>query len=186
MEGVLEGQFYTCQNKAWVNNEVSTDEVNRILLPFIRRIVEMTKRTASRARTSSWTSLSFISSPLRSESIFSLGTTIDYIPVGYSSKLQVLDVGINKPFTGYDCCAYEEFMVGNAMNVKPLRTIVVAEWIKDAWGRAESHSSNHHQHMSIYRISAILQWLSDLSQFLLFLEESKLIGLKLSRSFRKR
>ena len=39
------------------------------------------------------------------------GITIDYILGGYTSKLQVMDVGVNKPFKGYVRQAYENFMI---------------------------------------------------------------------------
>ena len=41
------------------------------------------------------------------------GTKVDFIVSGYTNKLQVLDVGINKPFKGYIRESYQNFMMGN-------------------------------------------------------------------------
>ena len=39
------------------------------------------------------------------------GSAIDFIPAGYTSKLQTMDVGLNKPFKDYLREKYEEWMV---------------------------------------------------------------------------
>ena len=49
------------------------------------------------------------------------GTTIDYILGGYRSKLQVMDVGVNKPLMGYVRQAYENLMIGNIESRKVRR-----------------------------------------------------------------
>ena len=51
-----------------------------------------------------------------SNQIKGFGSTIDYILGGYTSKLQEMDVGVNKPFKGYVRQAYENFMTGNIEN----------------------------------------------------------------------
>jgi hypothetical protein len=40
-------------------------------------------------------------------------TEVDFVIRGYTSKLQALDVGINKPFKDYVKQCYKEFMVKN-------------------------------------------------------------------------
>ena len=49
------------------------------------------------------------------------GTAVDFICGGYTSKLQVLDVGVNKPFKGYVRDAYENWMVANPHGTKVKR-----------------------------------------------------------------
>jgi hypothetical protein len=47
------------------------------------------------------------------DAIQDYGTEVDFIIQGYTSKVQVLDVGINKPFKDYVKQSYEEFTVEN-------------------------------------------------------------------------
>jgi DDE superfamily endonuclease len=55
------------------------------------------------------------------------------IPGGYTSKLQVLDVGINKPFKDYLRDKYDNwFMNANIRTAKPKRTDI-AKWVVDTW-----------------------------------------------------
>ena len=63
-----------------------------------------------------------------------LGTAIDYVPGGYTSKLQMLDVGVMKPFKDFMTQEYEKFMVGNTdgHNVKRLD---VENWVDRSWSR---------------------------------------------------
>lgn len=58
-------------------------------------------------------------------------TEVDYIPGGYTSKLQVLDVGVNKPFKQYLRYTFDDWLVAN-MNKRPER-VDVAWWVKKAW-----------------------------------------------------
>ena len=60
------------------------------------------------------------------------GSEVDYILGGYTSRLQVMDVGVNKPFKGYVREAYENFMIGNPENRKVKRKDIV-QWIHTGW-----------------------------------------------------
>ena len=46
-----------------------------------------------------------------SKKLAECNTVVDFIPPGYTSKLQILDIGINKPFKNHLRNAYEEFMM---------------------------------------------------------------------------
>jgi hypothetical protein len=59
-------------------------------------------------------------------------TEIDFIPGGYTSKLQPMDVGINKPFKNYVRNQFDEWMIANLDNNKPKRSDV-ALWVSEAW-----------------------------------------------------
>ncbi len=59
---------------------------------------------------------------------------VDFVLGGYTSKLQVLDVGVNKPFKDYIKQCYEELMVQN-FEVRNVSRLDVAKWIQEAWGR---------------------------------------------------
>ena len=67
-----------------------------------------------------------------SNQIKGCGTTIDYIFSGYTSKLQVMDVDVNKPLEGYVRHAYEDFMIGNIEHRKVRRGDIV-QWIESGW-----------------------------------------------------
>ena len=68
------------------------------------------------------------------DAIKSCGTEVDYITPGYTSQLQVLDVGVNKPFKGYVQAAWENLMVQNIENEKVMRHNV-AQWVEAAWAQ---------------------------------------------------
>jgi DDE superfamily endonuclease len=60
------------------------------------------------------------------------GSEVDYILGGCTSKLQVMDVRVNKPFKGHMREAYENFMIGNPENRKVRREDIV-QWIQTWW-----------------------------------------------------
>jgi hypothetical protein len=60
------------------------------------------------------------------------GTDIEFIVGGYTSKLQVLDVRINRPFKVHAGNCFERFLVSNTVGSKPTRSDV-ANWIAHAW-----------------------------------------------------
>jgi DDE superfamily endonuclease len=58
-------------------------------------------------------------------------TEIDYVPRGYTSRLQVMDVGVNKPFKCYACNIFDDWLVQHDTK-KPTRQDV-SMWISTAW-----------------------------------------------------
>ena len=60
-----------------------------------------------------------------------LNTMVDFVVGGYTAKLQVLDVGINKPSKNFMRREYENFMLTNETQ-KPLRNHV-SHWVSTAW-----------------------------------------------------
>jgi DDE superfamily endonuclease len=60
-------------------------------------------------------------------------TEIDYVPEGFTSRLQVMDVGVNKPFKGYIRDEFDDWLVANSgKKIKPTRQ-VVSNWIRSAF-----------------------------------------------------
>ena len=60
-----------------------------------------------------------------------LRTVVDFVVGGYTSKLQTLDVGVNKPFKGYMRDQFEQFMISYA-NRTPHR-LEVSHWVVNSW-----------------------------------------------------
>jgi hypothetical protein len=61
----------------------------------------------------------------------SCNTTADFIPGGYTSKLQMLDVGVNYPFKQGICDEFEKWISSNSSG-KPQR-YMVAQFISHSW-----------------------------------------------------
>jgi hypothetical protein len=66
--------------------------------------------------------------------ISSCGTTLHLIPGGYTSKLQVMDVGFNKSFKSHYRDLYDEWFMQAPNGVKPKREDV-SVWISECWNR---------------------------------------------------
>jgi hypothetical protein len=64
--------------------------------------------------------------------VYACDTEIDFIIGGYTSKLQVMDVGLNQPFKDEYWRQFEEFMV-TLTTAKPHRQDV-AKWAWEVWG----------------------------------------------------
>lgn len=57
------------------------------------------------------------------------------------SKLQVCDVGVNKPFKDYVKQEYEQFMV--TQEGRKAKRLDVAKWISKAWNSISADSIQH-------------------------------------------
>ena len=66
------------------------------------------------------------------------GTEVDFVVGGYTSKLQVLDVGINKPFKDYVRQDYGKFMVSK--KGRKTTRLDVAKWISSAWDKIKTET----------------------------------------------
>ncbi len=55
-----------------------------------------------------------------------------FIPRGFTSRLQVLDVGINRPFKHYMRQQFETFMLSNGQKIERLHIIW---WVNGSWER---------------------------------------------------
>jgi hypothetical protein len=67
-----------------------------------------------------------------------VGTEVDYIPGGYTCKLQMLDVGVNKPFKNNVTFEFNNWLVGSD-TLKPSRQDV-SQWIDAAWKKVTVNS----------------------------------------------
>ena len=64
-------------------------------------------------------------------------TLVDFVPPGYTSKLQIMDVGVNAPFKTHLRNSYNDWRVEQVINggdphAKPTRELVL-QWVNAAW-----------------------------------------------------
>jgi DDE superfamily endonuclease len=88
-------------------------------------------------------------------------TDVVFVPAGYTSKLQVLDVGLNKPFKSKIRDKFELFMldaVSNNLPYKPKR-VNVSGWIDQAWeGITTSSITNTWRRIGIAAQERSIDW----------------------------
>jgi hypothetical protein len=132
--------FYTVQEKAWMDEVAMLDWIEQVWRPTvidkgptILILDEFVVHMMASIRTA----------------FAACGTHLEYIPAGYTSRLQVMDVGLNKPFK--DSCReeFERFVTYSAVNEKPQR-VTVAGWINTAWNNiSDSTIKNTWRHIGI-------------------------------------
>jgi hypothetical protein len=114
---------YAVQPKAWMDEEKMLDWVEQVWEPWTR-----TKTGPTMLILDEFTA--HMTHEVRKK-IADCGTHLEFIPGGYTSRLQVMDVGLNKPFK--DCIRdqYDMWFL-TAGDSKPQRT-GVATWIAQSW-----------------------------------------------------
>ena len=122
--GWEDGLFYRAQKKAWMDEVCMVDWVTKVWGPFTKRVGGPTMLILDEAQT-------HLTPDVR-QLLNSCGTEVEYIPPRYTSKLQPMDVGMNKPFKDRMRYCAEEFMITYGVNCKPVRRDVT-QWIKQAW-----------------------------------------------------
>lgn len=124
--GYAPGLVYTVQSKAWMNEVAMKYWVEWVWKPYAASVEGPTILILDEAT-------SHLTRAVK-HSIAECGTELEIIPGGYTSKLQVLDVGLNKPFKGYVRECVEDFVDDAPAGAKPKRQDV-SHWIKNAWER---------------------------------------------------
>ena len=66
-------------------------------------------------------------------------TIVEYIPGGYTSKLQTMDVGINKPFKDHVRDCVDGFIFDNKDKIRPQRQDVT-KWVEFAWNKIRTET----------------------------------------------
>jgi hypothetical protein len=123
--GFPEDCQYGVQEKAWMNEDQMLEWIKLVWKPF----------AVSRGSRLLYLILDECPTHLTSKvkrAFDDCRTEIDFIPGGYTAKLQPLDIGINKPFKNYVTESFEAWLVANTTNNKPLRQDV-SNWISEAW-----------------------------------------------------
>lgn len=125
-EGYPDNCTYMVQEKAWFDEEVFIDWIENHWRPFLDLnkiefayllIDECKVHMTARVR----------------DCFVDNKTETDYVPAGYTSKLQPLDVGVNGPFKAYIRQDVERYMVEHPEEKVKVHRRNVAHWIADAW-----------------------------------------------------
>ncbi len=81
------------------------------------------------------------------EALANHGTKALYIQRGFTSRLQVLDLGVNKPFKHYMRQQFETFMLSNGQNNCTIAHQSMGDWIL-----GENYKGNHNEHAEVNRL----------------------------------
>ena len=123
--GYSSGCKYSVHPKAWMNEETMLDWVSKIWKPYTE-----TKKGELTLLVIDQFSVHLMQSVKKA--IEDCGTLLEYVPKGYTSCLQVCDIGLNKPFKDHMRAAVNEWMVANDVEKRPDRP-TVSYWINHAW-----------------------------------------------------
>jgi hypothetical protein len=121
---------YTVQENAWMDETRMLDWIQQVWKPWADSktgatyliIDEFSAHMTTKVRTA----------------LANCDTDVDFIIGGYTAKLQVMDVGVNRTFKDEYRRQFELFMVKND-NAKPLREDV-SKWVWNAWESITSES----------------------------------------------
>jgi hypothetical protein len=124
VEGYPTTNRYAVQENAWMSSELMVDWINRVYRPWCATrdgptmliVDEFSGHMTAEVRAA----------------VVDCGGFLEFIPGGYTWKLQTMDVGINKPFKDQVRDAYDHWFCDNNFNKKPQRDNI-AQWVKSSF-----------------------------------------------------
>jgi DDE superfamily endonuclease len=122
--GYPDGAHYTVQEKAWMNEKKMLEWVEKVWKPFTLTKEGVTYLIMDEFGAHKTANVL--------AAIRACGTEIDFIPRGYTSQLQAMDVGLNKPFKDRYRAQHNSFMMQNPTGTKARRQ-EVARWVVNSW-----------------------------------------------------
>lgn len=130
--GFAPGQHYGVQENAWMGAETMLSWIATVWEPFVMTRSGMFLLLLDEAK-----------SHMTGEVLTKLGslrTLVEFIPGGYTSKLQVMDVGLNKSYkVGYNSAHFKwqrEWVLSKPIHVKPKPTrLDVSWWVANGWAQ---------------------------------------------------
>jgi hypothetical protein len=114
---------YGVQPKAWMDESLMLEWIDKVWKPHTTTIGSLTYLLLDECTVHMTDSVR--------EAFTSCNTCIDFIPGGHTSKLQPMDLGVNKPFKDYLRNAFDDWLIDN-MHHKPKRHDA-SKWIEQAW-----------------------------------------------------
>ena len=119
---------YFVQEKAWFNEEVLLDWIENHWKPFLdQHGIEHAYLIIDSCKV-------HMTHDVR-EAFLRSNTEVDYIPKGYTSKLQPLDVGINAPFKRYIRNEVELYLMENPGAKVKIHRRNVSKWISNSFDK---------------------------------------------------
>jgi DDE superfamily endonuclease len=123
--GHPENMEYAVQPKAWMDEAKMIDWIERVWAPHIGR-----QQPAGVSYLLLDECRSHLTAKVKS-AFERCNTEVDYIPGGYTSKCQMLDVGVNRPFKNNIVNEFTQWMITTGSD-KPSRQDV-SRWINNSW-----------------------------------------------------
>lgn len=117
-------QVYAVQSKAWMDERLMLDWIAKVWKPWAEKRVGPKMLIIDEFR-------AHMTGNVR-RAIEECDTFLEFIPGGYTSKLQVMDVGLNKPFKDKVREGYEGWYMSVEATSKPTR-LLVSNWIWSSW-----------------------------------------------------
>ena len=121
--GWASGLYYRALAKAWMDEASLMDWVLQVWAPWTKTVGKPTLLILDKARAHMTANIQ--------QQLSTMGTEVEYIPVKLTSKLQPMDVGMNKPFKDHMRHYVENFTIEFGVDKKPTQKDV-SGWIKQA------------------------------------------------------
>jgi DDE superfamily endonuclease len=118
---------YAVQEKAWFNEQIMLMWIEKIWKP----VIELREYRVTYLLLDDFGV--HLTATVK-EAFLKLKTEVDIIPPGYTSVLQVMDVGINKPFKDYTRRQYDEWCEMNTNGTRAHRRDA-ARWCSSSWSQ---------------------------------------------------
>jgi hypothetical protein len=131
VDGFPLSNFYSVQENAWMSSKLVVDWVEKVYRPWA-----LTKTGPTLLIVDEFSG--HCTSEVR-DAIAQCGAFLEFIPGGYTWCLQVMDVGVNRPFKNGIQKAYDDYCIANNFDTKPKREDV-SVWIRDAFSNVKESS----------------------------------------------
>jgi DDE superfamily endonuclease len=126
VSGFPTSNFYNVQDFAWITSDLILDWIEKVYRPWCSTKQGPTILILDEFSSHMTTAMK--------QAVVDCGGFLEFIPASYTWKLQVMDVGINKPFKDYVRDCYDRWFgtVEYNYKTKPRREDV-AQWIEAAF-----------------------------------------------------
>ena len=150
LRGYPEDLVMSVQDKAWMDELRMLEWIERIWVPWITEKGHKHSLLIMDAH-----KVHLMKSV--EDALAAVGTQIEIVVPGYTPKLQVLDVGINRPFKIFLGQCFRQFMIEADNSRQAPKRQDVARWISSAWQSISSSTiQNTWRHIGIGAIGPVM------------------------------